>query len=126
MRRALLGSVGSVPARNSCRLLNPSPSGSHPPHELLLFVSLLPKNCCRHQSGMPSPTLSRQTVVVALAILFAVNGSNSPASTIAVFVMLVMLTVAVGVPTIVTVAMPLLTRLPRSQITIPPIFVQAP
>src|SRR5438309_9147493 len=119
MRNALFGSVGLVPARNSCRLLNPSPSGSHDAHESLLVASPLPKNCCRHQSGTPSPTLSSHTVVVVLAELFAVSGSNALAPTIAVFVILVMLTAAVGAPMIVTVAMPLLKRSPRSQLTSP-------
>src|ERR1017187_9299091 len=54
----LIGSVGSAPARYSYRLLWPSLSGSHVAHESALVVVGPPKYWSRHQSGMPSPTLS--------------------------------------------------------------------
>src|ERR1017187_5987530 len=52
--------VGSVPARYSCKLLNPSPSASQLAQDpgALVVVPSPPKNILRHQSGMPSPTLS--------------------------------------------------------------------
>src|SRR5208283_903067 len=84
------------------------------------------KYCWRHQSGMPSPTLSSQTVVVALAVLLLGAGSDTPELTVAVLVMLVISMVADGEPAIVMVATPLLVMSPRLQTTTPPILVHVP
>src|ERR1017187_7757689 len=53
--------VGLVPARYSCRLDMPSPPGSPVAQEpgTFVVVPFPPKYSCRHQLGMPSPTLSR-------------------------------------------------------------------
>src|ERR1017187_420351 len=57
-RRKLLASCGEVPARYSCKLFKPSPSGSQVVQEVP-FVAVGDPNCvARHESDMPSPTES--------------------------------------------------------------------
>src|SRR5580658_4642604 len=111
------GLVGSRPATYLNRLFCPVPSASEVAQDsplviepLTLFVGWLGKYWARHQSGIPSPPLSRYTVRAAMAVLLARVGSNVAELTVAVLVMLVMLLAAVAVPTIVTVAAALVAR----------------
>src|ERR1043166_3801824 len=65
-RSRLDESCGAVPARYSCKLLNPSPSGSHAAH-VLAFVVVAEPNCvARHESETPSPTESGANVIWAV------------------------------------------------------------
>src|SRR5438477_634818 len=52
----LLGSFGSVPARYSCKLVKPSPSGSA--FGVASELSIAPKYWISHASGNPSPSVS--------------------------------------------------------------------
>jgi hypothetical protein len=63
------------------------------------------------------------TVVLAVAVLFAVFGSNSLLFTLA---LLVITSTTVGLTTILTVAVAPLARFPTLQVTVPPDRVQLP
>src|SRR5256885_16187958 len=52
----LFGSFGSVPARYSCKLVKPSPSGSG--FGVALGSLMDGKYCSSHASGNPSPSVS--------------------------------------------------------------------
>ena len=61
-QRAMVLFVGFVPAEYSCKLDMPSPSES----ALAAAPVGLPKYCCSHQSGMPSPSVSMASVVTLI------------------------------------------------------------
>src|SRR5438874_2250583 len=64
-RSRLEESCGAVPARYSCKLFNPSPSGSHVAQELAFVVVAEPNCVARHESEMPSPTESGANAIWA-------------------------------------------------------------
>ena len=73
-----------VPARNSCKLLIPSWSGSHAAHDGCSWWCRLPPKCaCRRASEMPSPTVS-----ITVTTTPADNSEVSPAKSVAVAVMI--------------------------------------
>jgi hypothetical protein len=90
-----------------------------------VYVRVLPATTGSGLSVLVTETSAEAvTTVVALAVLFAVLGSDSAAVTLAV---LVIVPLEVGaLTTIVTVANPPLAMVPRLHVTVPALWLQVP